>query len=233
MQGVEAQTIANTYLALNSDLEIIVVLNKIDLPGSDLLATSQEVESTIGLDCTDALACSAKTGEGVEAILETIVSRVPPPPARADEPLRALIFDSYYDSYRGVVVFIRIVSGELSKGDKVRFKASGMAYEALEVGTLSPGAERPCASLRAGEVGYMHGGIKSVTDARVGDTIVLNKMHEEVTPLQLQPQSPSSADLIEIGPSGGASRRLHGAGTSSLLRPLPCATTPCPSLSHP
>ncbi|KAL1522721.1 hypothetical protein AB1Y20_017696 [Prymnesium parvum] len=182
-QGVEAQTIANTYLALASDLEIIPVLNKIDLPGADLDATAQEVESTIGLDCTDALACSAKTGVGVAEILEAIVARIPPPAARLDEPLRALIFDSYYDSYRGVVVFIRVVSGQICAGDKVRFKASGKAYEALEVGTLTPGAEKPAEALRAGEVGYMYGGIKSVSDARVGDTIVLNKAHEEVEAL--------------------------------------------------
>lgn len=116
---MEAQTIANTYLALNANLEIIPVLNKIDLPGADLDSTAQEVESTIGLDCTDALPCSAKTGQGVPEILEAIVRRIPPPKPRVDEPLRALIFDSYYDSYRGVIVFIRIVSGLMTKGDQV------------------------------------------------------------------------------------------------------------------
>ena len=194
-QGVEAQTIANTYLAIDSDLEIIPVLNKIDLPGADLDSTATEVESTIGLDCTDALACSAKTGVGVPEILEAIVKLVPPPEARIDEPLRALIFDSYYDPYRGVVVFIRIVSGEVRKGDKVRFKASGMAYDCLEVGTLTPGAERPCEVLRSGEVGYLHGGIKSVNDARVGDTIVLNREHEEVRGAVAIPRPLRSHDL--------------------------------------
>jgi GTP-binding protein LepA len=171
-QGVEAQTIANVYLALDNDLEIVPVLNKIDLPGADVDMTAQEVESTIGLDCTDAIPASAKVGIGVPEILEAIVQRVPPPPVTADQPLRALIFDSYYDAYRGVVVFIRVVDGELRKGDKVRFVASGMAYDVLEVGTLAPGREKPCEVLRAGEVGYLHGAIKSVTDARVGDTIV-------------------------------------------------------------
>ena len=122
-QGVEAQTIANVYLALENELEVVPVLNKIDLPGADVTRAAQEVESTIGLDCTDALAVSAKTGVGVHEILEGIVARVPPPPDRAAEPLRALIFDSYYDAYRGVVVFIRVVSGGIRKGDRVRYKA--------------------------------------------------------------------------------------------------------------
>lgn len=171
-QGVEAQTIANVYLALDNDLEIVPVLNKIDLPGADVDNTAMEVESTIGLDCTDAIPTSAKVGLGVPDVLEAIVQRVPPPVANVDKPLRALIFDSYYDAYRGVVVFIRVVDGELRKGDKIRFVNSKMEYEVLEVGTLAPGSERPTDVLRAGEVGYMHGGIKSVTDARVGDTIV-------------------------------------------------------------
>jgi GTP-binding protein LepA len=171
-QGVEAQTIANVYLALDNDLEIVPVLNKIDLPGADTDNVAAEVESTIGLDCTDAIPASAKVGIGVPEILEAIVQRIPPPQPNAEAKLRALIFDSYYDPYRGVVTFIRVVDGELRKGDKVRFVASGKEYEVLEVGTLAPGREQPTDVLRAGEVGYLHGGIKSVTDARVGDTIV-------------------------------------------------------------
>jgi len=171
-QGVEAQTIANVYLALENELEIVPVLNKIDLPGADVDNCAQEVESTIGLDCADAIAASAKSGIGVPEILEAIVKRIPPPAPTIDEPLRALIFDSYYDPYRGVVVFIRLVDGEMRKGDKVRFVASGCEYEVLEVGTLAPGREMPTDVLRAGEVGYMHGAIKSVNDARVGDTMV-------------------------------------------------------------
>jgi len=171
-QGVEAQTIANVYLALENDLEIVPVLNKIDLPGADVDNTAQEVESTIGLDCTDAIPASAKMGLGVPEILEAIVARIPPPEDTSDAPLRALIFDSYYDPYRGVVCFFRIVDGEVRKGDRVRFAASGMEYEVLEVGTLAPGSEKPCDVLRSGEVGYLHGGIKAVNDARVGDTIL-------------------------------------------------------------
>ena len=182
-QGVEAQTIANVYLALDNDLEIVPVLNKIDLPGADVDACAAEVEGTIGLDCTDAIPASAKVGLGVPEILEAIVQRIPPPPATIDEPLRALIFDSYYDAYRGVVVFIRVVDGQLKKGDKIKFAASGMSYDVLEVGTLSPGKERPCDVLRAGEVGYLHGAIKSVNDARVGDTIVSAREEAEVEPL--------------------------------------------------
>ena len=132
-QGVEAQTIANVYLALENELEIVPVLNKIDLPGADIDNTAQEVESTIGLDCTDAIPASAKVGLGVPEILEAIVQRVPPPQPTADQPLRALIFDSYYDSYRGVVVFVRVVDGQLRKGDRIKFSASGMQYDVLEV----------------------------------------------------------------------------------------------------
>jgi len=174
-QGVEAQTIANAYLASSSDLTIVPVLNKIDLPGADTVSCAEEIESTLGLDCTDAIPCSAKVGTGVPEILEAIVKRMPPPVDRAAEPLRALIFDSYYDAYRGVVLFVRIVDGALRRGDKVRFAATGVEHEVLEVGTLSPQGERACDELRAGEVGYVLGGIKSVADARVGDTITLAK----------------------------------------------------------
>ena len=133
-QGVEAQTIANVFLALDQDLELLPVLNKIDLPGADVDACAAEVEAIIGLDCTDAIPASAKAGIGIEDILEQIVERVPPPLDTSDKPLRALVFDSYYDAYRGVVVFLRVVDGEIRKGDKVRFSYSGTEYEALEVG---------------------------------------------------------------------------------------------------
>jgi len=170
-QGVEAQTIANCYLATGQDLTIVPVLNKIDLPGADVELVSKEIESTLGLDCTNAIPASAKLGTGVLDILEAIVKRMPPPSDTINQPLRALIFDSYYDAYRGVVVFIRVVDGVLRRGDKIRFAATGIEHEVLEVGTLTPGGERPTAQLRAGEVGYVVGGIKSVNDARVGDTI--------------------------------------------------------------
>jgi len=197
-QGVEAQTIANVYLALENELEIVPVLNKIDLPGADVDNCAQEVESTIGLDCTDAIPASAKSGIGVPEILEAIVKRVPPPTPTIDEPLRALIFDSYYDPYRGVVVFIRLVDGEMRKGDKVRFVASGCEYDVLEVGTLAPGREQPTEVLRAGEVGYMHGAIKSVNDARVGDTMV-NARAAESADLQPLPGYQEPVPVVYCG----------------------------------
>ena len=182
-QGVEAQTIANVQLALANELTVLPVLNKIDLPGSDVDATAQEIESTLDLDCTEAIACSAKLGTGVASILEAIVANVPPPADRASSPLRALIFDSYYDPFRGVIVFVRVVDGVMRKGDTVHFAASGMEYEIIEVGTLTPGKQRPTVQLRAGEVGYMHGAIKQVTHARVGDTICSSRAAERTEPL--------------------------------------------------
>ena len=173
-QGVEAQTIANVYLALEGDLEIVPILNKIDLPGADVDRVATEVENTIGIDCSDAIAASAKVGIGIDEILEAIVQKVPAPAPKRAAPLRALIFDSYYDAYVGVVSQIRVVDGEIRKGDKVRFMASGAAHEVLEVGTMAPGQQTPVDVLRSGEVGYMHGGIKAVADARVGDTITLH-----------------------------------------------------------
>ena len=182
-QGVEAQTIANMQLALGGELAVVPVLNKIDLPGADLDATAQEIEATLDLDATDAIPCSAKVGTGVPEILEAIVTRIPPPPDLAALPLRALIFDSYYDAFRGVVVFIRVVDGALRKGDTIRFEATGFEYEVIEVGTLMGGAQRPAPQLRAGEVGYMHGAIKQVAHARVGDTISSVREAGKVEPL--------------------------------------------------
>jgi GTP-binding protein LepA len=171
-QGVEAQTLANVYLALENDLEIIPVLNKIDLPGADPQRISAEIESIIGLDTSNAIACSAKTGLGVAEILQAVVDRVPPPTDRPTEPLRALIFDSYYDAYRGVIVYFRVISGTISRKDKVLLMASGKTYELDEVGVMAPD-QRQVDSLHAGEVGYLAASIKAVTDARVGDTITL------------------------------------------------------------
>jgi GTP-binding protein LepA len=181
-QGVEAQTMANVYLALENNLEIIPVINKIDLPAADPDKVIQEVENTIGLDCSDSLKCSAKTGVGIEDILEAIVHKLPPPEADSTKPLRALIFDSYYDSYRGVVVFFRVVDGEVKKGDKIRFMNSGMEYDVLEVGIMTPN-QIQVDSLRAGEVGFLSAAIKSVDDARVGDTITLASKYQQVKEL--------------------------------------------------
>ena len=173
-QGVEAQTLANVYLALENDLEIIPVLNKIDLPGAEPERVAQEIEDVVGLDCSDIIKASAKAGIGVEDILESIVHLVPPPQDTVDEPLRALIFDSYYDAYRGVIVYFRVMDGKVRKGDRVRLMASKKEYEIDELGVLSP-TQIQVEELHAGEVGYFAAAIKTVEDARVGDTITLAK----------------------------------------------------------
>ncbi len=172
-QGIEAQTLANVYLALENDLEIIPVLNKIDLPAADPDRVAAEIEDTIGLDCTDIVHASGKSGIGIDDILESIVQKVPPPKAELDKPFRALIFDSYYDAYRGVIVFFRVVDGQVKKGDKIRFMASAAEHEVTEVGIMTP-QQVEMEELRAGEVGYICGSIKDVLDARVGDTMVLS-----------------------------------------------------------
>jgi len=172
-QGIEAQTLANVYLALENDLEIIPVLNKIDLPAADPDRVAQEIEDTIGLDCTDIVHASAKSGIGIDDILESIVRLVPPPVADVDKPFRALIFDSFYDAYRGVIVFFRVVDGQVKKGDKIRFMNSAAEHEVTEVGVMTP-QQVVVDELRAGEVGYICGSIKDVLDARVGDTICLS-----------------------------------------------------------
>jgi GTP-binding protein LepA len=169
-QGVEAQTLANVYLALENDLEIIPVLNKIDLPGAEPERVAQEIEEVVGLDCSEIIQASAKIGLGVNDILEAIVQHVPPPADTVDQPLRALIFDSYYDAYRGVVVYFRVMDGAVKRGDNVRLMASGKEYVIDELGILSP-TQVEVDELHAGEVGYFAAAIKAVADARVGDTI--------------------------------------------------------------
>ncbi|MAR07423.1 MAG: elongation factor 4 [Cyanobium sp. NAT70] len=171
-QGVEAQTLANVYLALENDLEIIPVLNKIDLPGADPDRIKEEIEAIIGLDCTTAIACSAKTGLGVPEILQAVVDRVPAPQDTVEEPTKALIFDSYYDPYRGVIVYFRVISGRINAKDKVLLMASKKTYELDEIGIMAPDQKR-VNELHAGEVGYLAASIKAVADARVGDTITL------------------------------------------------------------
>ncbi|MGP1387479.1 MAG: translation elongation factor 4 [Thainema sp.] len=180
-QGVEAQTLANVYLALAHDLEIIPVLNKIDLPGAEPDRVKAEIEEIIGLDCSGAILASAKEGIGVQEILESIVYLIPPPQDTVEEPLRALIFDSYYDPYRGVIVYFRVMDGTVKKGDRVRLMASGKEYEIDELGVLSP-VQIQVDELHAGEVGYFAAAIKAVEDARVGDTITLAK-HPAEKPL--------------------------------------------------
>ncbi|MEB3237258.1 MAG: translation elongation factor 4 [Candidatus Sericytochromatia bacterium] len=169
-QGVEAQTLANVYLALEHDLEIVPVLNKIDLPGAEPERVRQEIEDDIGLDASGAIMASAKEGKGVPEILEAIVKHVPPPGGDREAPLQALVFDSYFESYRGVIIFFRVVNGTLKVGDRIRMMATGASYEVTEVGVLSP-KQTPVRQLAAGEVGYLAASIKNVQDARVGDTI--------------------------------------------------------------
>lgn len=173
-QGIEAQTLANVYLALDNDLEILPVINKIDLPSADPERVRQEVEDVIGLDASEAVLASAKAGIGIEDILEQIVEKVPAPTGNPEAPLKALIFDSLYDAYRGVVAYIRIVDGTVKVGDKIRMMATGKEFEVNEVGVFTPKAVQRD-ELTVGDVGYLTASIKNVGDTRVGDTITSAK----------------------------------------------------------
>ncbi len=170
-QGVEAQTLANTYLALDHDLEIVPVINKIDLPSADPDRVAAEVEDVIGLDCSEAPRISAKTGQNVEQVLERIVKDIPAPKADDSLPCRALIFDSVYDSYKGVIVYVRVKEGKIKPGDALRMMATGAEFTVVETGYMRATEPEPCAELTAGEVGYITASIKTVGDARVGDTV--------------------------------------------------------------
>src|SRR5579871_5531035 len=170
-QGVEAQTLANTYLALHHNLEIIPVINKIDLQAAEPERIREQIESTIGLDARDAILASAKQGIGVHDILEAIVMLVPPPKGSPDAPLRALIFDSWFDPYRGVIILARVVEGRLRRGQKIRLWSNNQTYEVEGLGYQAPKAT-PCDELSAGEVGFLFANIKTVSDAKVGDTII-------------------------------------------------------------
>jgi GTP-binding protein LepA len=169
-QGVEAQTLANAYLAINHGLEIIPVINKIDLPSADILRTQEAIEKAVGLDATDAIPCSAKTGQGVAEILEAIVHRLPPPTGDPDAPLQALIFDSWFDAYRGVIVLVRVMQGTMRKGQRIRLMSNGKAFEVESMGVLMP---KPVeiGQLTAGEVGFFAATIKNVGDTKIGDTV--------------------------------------------------------------
>lgn len=178
-QGIEAQTLANVYLALDNDLEILPVINKIDLPAADPERVRQEVEDVIGLDASEAVLASAKAGIGIEEILEQIVEKVPAPTGDPSAPLKALIFDSLYDAYRGVVAYIRVVEGTVKIGDKIKMMATGKEFEVTEIGVYAP---KPvaCDELTVGDVGFLTASIKNVGDTRVGDTITsaINPAHE-------------------------------------------------------
>ena len=170
-QGIEAQTLANVYMALDHDLLVIPVINKVDLPSANPEEVAMEIEDVIGLEAEDAPRVSAKTGLNVEQVLEAIVKKLPPPAGDEKAPLQALIFDSLYDSYRGVIVFIRVVNGTLKRGDRVRMMATGAEMEVVETGYFAPGRFIPCDELSAGSVGYLTASIKNVRDTRVGDTV--------------------------------------------------------------
>ena len=203
-QGVEAQTLANLYLALEHDLEIIPVLNKIDLPGAEPERVISEIEEIIGLDCSGAILASAKEGIGINEILAAVVERIPAAKDTTDSPLRALIFDSYYDSYRGVIVYFRVMDGSIKKGDRIYLMASGKEYVVDELGVLSPN-EKQVEELHAGEVGYFAAAIKAVADARVGDTVTLSKAkapaalpgYTEAKPMVFCGMFPIDADQFE------------------------------------
>jgi GTP-binding protein LepA len=169
-QGVEAQTLANAYLAINHGLEIIPVINKIDLPSADIVRTQEAIEKAVGLDATDAIPVSAKTGVGVEDVLEAIVHRLPAPTGDPQGPLQALVFDSWFDAYRGVIVLVRVIQGVLRKGQRIRFMSNGKTYDVDSMGVLMP---KPVeiAELRAGEVGFFAATIKNLGDTKIGDTV--------------------------------------------------------------
>ncbi len=170
-QGIEAQTLANTYLALDNDLEIRPVINKIDLPAADPEKVKHEIEDIIGIPAMDAPEISAKVGLNIPAVLEDVVQNIPAPAGDPDAPLRALIFDSYYDAYKGVIVYFRIIDGTLKRGMPIRMMASGAEYQILECGFLRPLGYEPCDQLQAGQVGYFTASIKNVRDTEVGDTV--------------------------------------------------------------
>ena len=179
-QGVEAQTLANAYLAINHGLEIIPVINKIDLPSADILRTQEAIEKAVGLDATDAIPVSAKTGQGVDEVLEAIVHRLPPPTGDPNAPLQALIFDSWFDAYRGVIVLVRVMQGTMRKGQRIRLMSNGKSFEVESMGVLMP---KPVeiGQLTAGEVGFFAATIKNVGDTKIGDTVT-----EEARPATAQ-----------------------------------------------
>ncbi|MBQ3786285.1 MAG: GTP-binding protein, partial [Lachnospiraceae bacterium] len=170
-QGIEAQTLANVYLALDHDLDVFPVINKIDLPSAEPQRVKDEIEDVIGIEAQDAPLISAKNGIGIEDVLEAIVEKIPAPTGDENKPLKALIFDSVYDPYKGVIVFFRIMDGSVRKGSHVRMMATGAEFEVVETGYFGAGQFIPCEELTAGMVGYLTASIKNVKDTRVGDTI--------------------------------------------------------------
>jgi GTP-binding protein LepA len=180
-QGIEAQTLANLYMALELDLEIVAVVNKTDLPAARPDEVAQEIEDLIGLDAADILQVSAKTGDHVAALLETIIRKIPAPKGNIEDPARALIFDSHYDSYKGVIAYVRVIDGVIRKNDRLKLMATGAEVEPVEIGIFSPGM-KPVETIGAGEVGYIATGLKTVRECRVGDTVTLSP-GRDVAPL--------------------------------------------------
>jgi GTP-binding protein LepA len=194
-QGVEAQTVANCYTALDLGVEVVPVLNKMDLPNADPENAKAEIEDVIGIDATDAIPCSAKTGLGIDEILEAVVAKIPPPQGNKDAPLRAMIIDSWFDSYVGVVMLVRVVDGRLGKGERFKMMATEAVYNADNLGVFTP-ANEPRQSLEAGQVGYIIAGIKELQAAKVGDTITLEKK----LPNNLGPAAQALPGFKEIQP---------------------------------
>ena len=176
-QGIQAQTLSNVYLAMEQNLTIIPVLNKVDLPAADIPRVSRQVINLLGCDENEIIHISAKTGQNVNKVLDAVVDKIPAPTGEADDPTRALIFDSYYDDYRGVILYVRVVDGRIKKGESIRMMATGANGLALEVGHLNP-AMQPDPSLETGEIGYIVTNLKTTREARVGDTVTLKKYIE-------------------------------------------------------
>ena len=194
-QGVEAQTVANCYTALDLGVEVVPVLNKMDLPNADPDNAKAEIEDVIGIDANDAIPCSAKTGLGIDDILEAVVARVPQPRGKPEAPLRAMIIDSWFDSYVGVVMLVRVVDGRLARGERIKLMATGAVYNADNLGVFTPG-NQPRDALEAGEVGYIIAGIRELQAAKVGDTVTLEKK----LPNNLGPASEPLPGFKEIQP---------------------------------
>ena len=173
-QGIQAQTLSNVYLAMEQDLTIIPVLNKVDLPAADIPRVSRQVVNLLGCDECEIIHISAKTGQNVDKVLDAVVDKIPAPTGEVDDPTRALIFDSYYDDYRGVILYVRVVDGRIKKGESIRMMATGADGLALEVGHLNP-AMQPDPSLETGEIGYIVTNLKTTREARVGDTVTLGR----------------------------------------------------------
>ena len=199
-QGVEAQTLANAYLAVENGLEIIPVINKIDLPGAQPEEARRQIEEIIGLDGAGAMLASAKQGTGVPEILEAIVHRLPPPAGNPDAPLKALIFDSWYDPYRGVVIVVRVIDGTIRPGMKIRLMAEGQDYESLQVGIFTPKAIE-IDELGVGEVGFLVANIKKISDAKIGDTIT-----------EISPAHARAVPRLQGAEADGVRRALPGRG---------------------